>query len=71
MSLYEPLFTSITDIIPLPVLGDPLLLKSDVLLRATTTRKILIGADLLVADYFGAALLLRAAAWKNMLRYHY
>jgi hypothetical protein len=36
-----------------------------------TTRKILIGVDLLVADCFDAALLLRAAAWKNTAHYHY
>jgi hypothetical protein len=32
-----------------------------------TTRKTLIGVSALVADYFGVALLLRAAAWKNTL----
>jgi hypothetical protein len=36
-----------------------------------TTRKTLIGVSPLVTDCFGAALLLRAAAWKNTPRYHY
>jgi hypothetical protein len=36
-----------------------------------TTRKTLIGVNLLVTGCFGVALLLRAAAWKNTPRYHY
>jgi hypothetical protein len=38
-------------------------------MRTLTTRKTLIGVDL-VADCFGATLLLRSAVWKNTIRYH-
>jgi hypothetical protein len=40
-------------------------------IRYTTTRKILTGSIRFVADCFGAALLLQAAAWKNTPHYHY
>jgi hypothetical protein len=70
-SIYDGMIMNMKCSILIIILILNFIILKHILFLALTTRKTLIEVSMLVTDCFGAALLLRAAAWKNTPRYHY